>query len=80
MTAIAGGEFTIECDPMTINDCLTHEEPAHTVRPLPIQIDRTKVTIGAFALCVAADALRGYLFGLCWDEYLLPLRRWARWS
>ena len=62
MVALAGGEFTMGCDPTTTNDCLTHEKPAHTVRIDPFQIDRTEVTVGAFAICVAAGACKGNTF------------------
>lgn len=51
MVAIAGGSFTMGSDDA---DSSESEKPPHSVTVLPFQIDRTEVTVDAYAACVNA--------------------------
>jgi formylglycine-generating enzyme required for sulfatase activity len=56
MFTIAATTFAMGCDPSRDPSCGPDEHPQHTVRVRAFRIDRTEVTVDAYARCVAARA------------------------
>jgi serine/threonine-protein kinase len=56
MVGVPAATFRMGCDPARDPSCADTERPAHSVTVQAFRIDRTEVTRGAYAACVAAGA------------------------
>ena len=78
MVTVPAGEFWMGCNPKVDTECAADEKPGRTMTLPAFSIDRTEVTVEAFARCVDSGLCSAH--GLTmpfWDGEERP--KWAKW-
>jgi formylglycine-generating enzyme required for sulfatase activity len=77
MVEIPGGEFFMGCNEEVDSDCEDDEKPGRRVDVDPFFIDRTEVTVDAYAACVQAGACSDHhLTGYEWPGTIARVLPW----